>query len=549
MNDEQTNFVPDITLTAAMSEPTLFGKIFAAPSFWPWRTLAKLIDGEPLTEPREIELFEQCSGRKYNREARHAVRRLILLAGRRAGKDRFLSAVAVWRCALCTDWRKYISPGEQAVVILLGADKKQASILRRYCQGLLQVPLLAREVVRTTGEVTEFRNGSSLEIATNDARLVRGRSAIAVLGSECCHWKTSETAASSDEEVVGAAEPSMAMCPDTGLLLLGSSVYRRRGYMFRKWKELYGNAEAEDICWFAPSPVMNPLLRQSVIDRALAEDARKAAAEYLGVWREDLSDLYPPDAIEASTDFKVYERMPVPGVTYRAFADAAGGTGSDAYGFAISHREIGTEKIAKLDVLREYRPRFVPAQVIAELAKLCKLYNISEVQGAKFAGGFHADEWQRHGIRFKPCENTTSENYLHLLPMLLSGRARLLDNATLRSQLAGLERKMTASGYETVTHMQVSSAHDDMSCAAAGALVASGHGYTYDSQYRAWDPDYVEPDRSPAPQQPSSEPPPIQANANWWQRGDWERKQQAQQRPAADQCLLDLYGAIDMGLK
>ena len=93
MNDEQTNFVPDITLTAAMSEPTLFGKIFAAPSFWPWRTLAKLIDGEPLTEPREIELFEQCSGRKYNREARHAVRRLILLAGRRAGKDRFLSAV------------------------------------------------------------------------------------------------------------------------------------------------------------------------------------------------------------------------------------------------------------------------------------------------------------------------------------------------------------------------------------------------------------------------------------------------------------------------
>jgi hypothetical protein len=67
------------------------------------------------------------------------------------------------------------------------------------------------------------------EIATNDARLVRGRSAIAVLGSECCHWKTDEHSASSDEEVVGAAEPSMAMCPDGGLLMLGSSVYRGGG--------------------------------------------------------------------------------------------------------------------------------------------------------------------------------------------------------------------------------------------------------------------------------------------------------------------------------
>jgi len=144
----------------------------------------------------------------------------IASVGRRAGKDRFMSAVAVWRAALCADWRKHISAGEQAVVILLGADRKQAAILRRYCEGLLQAPLLAQEITRSTGEVTEFRNGSSLEIATNDARLVRGRSAIAVLGSECCHWRTDEHSASSDEEVVGAAEPSMAMCPDGGLLLL-----------------------------------------------------------------------------------------------------------------------------------------------------------------------------------------------------------------------------------------------------------------------------------------------------------------------------------------
>jgi hypothetical protein len=265
---------PAITLTRAMSDAQLFGKVFGAPSFWTWRVVAKLIDGIPLTESREIELFEQCIGRRY---VRQAWRRLILLAGRRAGKDRFESAVAVWRAALCADWRKYQSVGEGAVVILLGADKKQASILRNYCSGLLQAPLLAAEVTRSTGEVTEFRNGASLEISTNDARLVRGRSAIAVLGSECCHWKTDEYAASSDEEVVAAAEPSMAMCPDGGLLMLGSSVYRKRGYMFRKYRELFGNDAGDDqLCWFAPSQVMNPVLPQSVIDRALATNLQGA---------------------------------------------------------------------------------------------------------------------------------------------------------------------------------------------------------------------------------------------------------------------------------
>jgi hypothetical protein len=64
--------------------------------------------------------------------------------------------------------------------------------------GLLTAPLLQAEVVRQTADLTEFRNGASPVIATNDARLVRGRSAIAMLGSEANHWKTDEHSASSD---------------------------------------------------------------------------------------------------------------------------------------------------------------------------------------------------------------------------------------------------------------------------------------------------------------------------------------------------------------
>jgi hypothetical protein len=290
-----------------------------------------------------------------------------------------------------------------------------------------------------------------------------------VLGSECCHWKTDEFASSSDEEVVGAAEPSMAMTPDGGLLMLGSSVYRKRGLMYRRYGELHGNDNSEDVCWFAPSATMNPQLPQHVVDRALASNAARARAEFNNIWREDLSDFIPLEVLESCADRGIYERAPLARTKYFAFADAAGGTGSDSFAFSIAHKEASYV----LDVVREVAPRFIPAAVIAELAQLCKAYKITEVFGDKYAIGFHGAEWRTHGIKFSPSERSTSENYLACLPLLLAKRVRLLDNATLRNQLASLERRVGAADRESIDHPAHASAHDDVACAAAGALMAS----------------------------------------------------------------------------
>ena len=469
----KTAFKPTISLSQCLIEPSLFGSVFAGPSFWTWRTLGKVIDCLSLTEPREIELFRQCTGRTRPLNTTTVngprLRRFIVLVGRRGGKDRFFSAVAVWRAALCCDWRRHLSAGEQNCVVLLGKDKKQAAILRSYCRGLLRVPALAREVKRETRDVIEFRNNAVLEIASNDASLVRGRSAVAVIGSEACHWKHDEHSASNDEEVVAAAEPSMGMCPDGGLLLLGSSVHRQRGYCFRKYRELHGNDAADDICWFAPSRIMNSHLPESVVSTALAEDPHRGAAEFNNTWREDLSDFIPLEAVENCTDFGVHERPPQSGVKYFSFCDSAGGTGADSFTLSIAHYDRARDTVI-VDVLREYKPRFVPRAVITELAQLLKAYGVSSVMSDNFAGNFHADEWLRASITFRSCPRTTSENYLFALPLLLSGRARLVDNATLRSQLASLERHALATG-EVVRHPAVASAHDDLATSVCGVIV------------------------------------------------------------------------------
>ena len=49
--------------------------------------------------PRRAAGMVQCSG-------------WCCCAGRRAGKDRFASAVGVWAAALCADWREYMCAGE-----------------------------------------------------------------------------------------------------------------------------------------------------------------------------------------------------------------------------------------------------------------------------------------------------------------------------------------------------------------------------------------------------------------------------------------------------
>lgn len=129
--------------------------------------------------------------------------------------------------------------------------------------------------------------------------------------------------------------------------------------------------------------------------------------------------------------------------------------------------------------MREFKPRFVPSHVIIELAVLCKAYRVSEVYGDKYAIGFHADEWRKHGVRFRACERNTSENFLGLLPLLLAKRARLINHATGRTQLANLERSVGASDRESVGHPQHASAHDDVAASIAGVIgiLATKGGY------------------------------------------------------------------------
>jgi hypothetical protein len=255
----------------------------------------------------------------------------------------------------------------------------------------------------------------------------------------------------------------MAMCPDTGLLMLASSVHRKVGYMYRQYRRLFGNDAAEDLCWFAPSATMNPKLPSGVVANAIAENKSKASAEFLNIWREDIADFMPLDVIEGTTDWGVTERPPVKGTFYFAFADPAGGTGKDSFTLAIAHLE---KDVLFVDAIRERQPRFVTADVIRDYIALLRSYRIDTIMSDDYGGGHYADEWRRGGMKWRDSPKK-SDIYVAFLALLEAKRAVVLDHSKYRTQAAALERRIVG-GNEIIDHP--ASTHDDVVNAIAGVL-------------------------------------------------------------------------------
>jgi hypothetical protein len=118
--------------------------------------------------------------------------------------------------------------------------------------------------------------------------------------------------------------------------------------------------------------------------------------------------------------------------------------------------------------LIEFIPPFSPAQCVFELVEILKAYGLNTVTGD--AHGWGSTEFARHGISYFQAR-PKSELYLSFLPMLVSGRFRMLDNAKLRRQFASLERTVRAGGRDKVEEPLRSGFHDDLCNVTSGAAV------------------------------------------------------------------------------
>jgi hypothetical protein len=450
----------------AMGDPNLFRPWFKDMKTWvAWRAFLAALFGLPMSAS-ELVIFQQCTGRDAPPTSR--VSEAWLVVGRRGGKSMILALIGAFLAAFI-DWTPYLVPGETAVIPIIAADRRQARAIYRYLRAMFQkVPLLAALLEKDpSDDEVVLKSGITIEITTASFRTIRGVTVIAALLDEIAFWRTGD-AANPDFEILAALRPAMATIPQP-MLLAASSPYAKRGELWDAYRRFFGKPDPI-LVWKAPTLTMNPAVPRRVIDDAYERDDVSAAAEYGAEFRSDLESYVSREVIEAAVIPDRHELPRVATVVYSAFADPSGGS-NDSFTLAIGHRQDGA---AVLDAVREHRPPFSPDGVVQEFAGLLLSYGISSVRGDRYAGQWPVERFSTYGISYEPAELTKSDLYRDFLPLLMGRRVELLDNPRLVAQFAGLERRVSRAGKDSIDHQP--GGHDDVSNAVAGvctSLIAS----------------------------------------------------------------------------
>ncbi len=447
-----------VTIRDAMTDPALFGGVFGSDSFAAWRALLAGFHGLALDDGEAV-TFNALTGRQNAPQS--AFDELWLVMGRRGGKTHVSALLAVFE-ALFRDHRAKLSPGEVATVLVIAADRPQARTAMRYVRGLIEGnPMLAKMLTRETETTLEFSNRAAIEIGTASFRSVRGYTLAAVIADEIAFWHSD--GANPDREIIQALRPALATLG--GKLLALSSPYAKRGALWDAYRRSFANdAECRVLVAQAPTLTMNPSIAADVVERALTDDPEAARAEYLAEFRSGIAAFLDAELLEGCMRPKPLELPPSTGITYHAFVDPAGG-GADEFTLSIAHRENDE---AVIDLVRGRRGS--PADAVAEFAGVLKGYGIKRVTGDRYAGRWPRDEFQKHSIAYEVAEQDRSALYLELLAALNSGRVQLPPCETVKRQLAGLERRTSRTGRDTIDHAP--GGHDDRANAIAGAIAA-----------------------------------------------------------------------------
>jgi hypothetical protein len=398
-----------ITIIEACQDPKIFGPWFKdRQTTWAaWFVFLKVIFGLGLDEA-ELAIFRKCTGR--NLPALVGYLSATLIIGRRGGKSLIMALIAAF-LACFFDWTPFLIDGERGVIMIVAADRRQATVIFKYLRGMLGIPLLSSMIERETLDTIELNNSITIEIQTASYKTIRGRTVVAALADELAFW-SDETSSNPDVEIINALKPAMATIPKA-MMLKASSPYAKRGALWNDHRKHFGKNDSSVLVWQADTRTMNPSVPESFIAAAYEDDASAASAEYGATFRSDIESFIAREAVDACVVPGRFELPPRESVRYVAFVDAAGGSGADSMTMAIAHREGDR---AVLDCVRERTPPFSPEEVVAEFAALLNSYRVKTVFGDRWGGTWPAERFEVHRIRFDPSVKVKSDIYRDFLP-------------------------------------------------------------------------------------------------------------------------------------
>jgi hypothetical protein len=441
-----------------------------------WLTALKFAYALPIEDRKERAFIKKIGGLERYVQPVEPFRTFIFLVGRRGGKSKIAAANGIYLATL-SNMDQYLSGGEFGYVLIIAVDKLQSQIIKRYCADMLRKSPILKKMIRTerTNEI-ELTNNVIISIRSASFRSVRGYTLLAAILDEAAFYRSDESA-NPASELIKALRPGLLTIPMSKLILI-SSVHNRAGIAYEADSKYFGTIKrGSPLVLKATSLEMNPTLDKAMIDQELKDDPSGASAEYLSIFRSDVESFLPAECVENCVVPGRFELPMIAECSYKAFIDPSGGSGTDSFTLAITHREKSGNVV--LDCVRERRPRFSPKDVVKEFSSTLISYGLRSAHSDRYAGEWVKESFRDHGIEIKNSELSKSEIYLEFLPMVLNGSVELLDNRRLVGQLANLERRTRTGGKDLVDHPV--GMHDDVANGAAGACVlnATKHAKAY----------------------------------------------------------------------
>jgi hypothetical protein len=448
----------------AMEAEALFRRWYDGASWSGWKAILRAAYALKMSD-QDKEFFRTVAGDRDPPAQR--CKELWVAAGRRSGKDSIASLCAAFAAATF-DQGHLLRPGERALILCVATDRSQATICLNYCRSLFSAtPMLAAMIQRETAVGFQLNNRCDIVIATASYRAVRGRAIALVVLDEVAFYQ-SESSASPDLEIYRALLPGLASLPGSMLIAI-SSPYKKGGILYSKFKSDYGKDNASVLFIRSDTRTLNPLIDQTVIDEAFADDPVAARAEWGGFFRDDVGNWLSAEIVEAAVDQNVVVRAPVLNkkIKYHGAADPGGGSGQDSFTASVAHLAANGDVVQ--DALLEIRPPYSPTAAVDQAAALFKNYALNSCTGDAYSALWCVESFAKVGVRYEHSERNRSEIYLDCLPLFTAGRARILDNKRLINQFQSLERKTSSVGRDRVNHPI--GQHDDCANATALAMV------------------------------------------------------------------------------
>jgi hypothetical protein len=455
-----------MTIIEYIEDPRRFRKAFKDLGTWTaWLTFLRTLYGLPLQEEDELTRYRHFSGRTT--PPTEPFEECWLACGRRAGKSFIASVIAVYE-ALEGNWKLRLSGGETPWIFIVAVDKAQASLIFSYVRHLLQISG-PHQIQRETSDQIDLKNGVSISIRAGSLRSLRGYSIALALIDEAAFLRDQEGGfANPLQELVNAIEPALIQRDgdEPAAKLIGlSTPFSRFGLLYERITECWGNDAADILAWKGTTLELNPTFSQYKIERALRKDPARARAEYLGEFREDVSNLMDEKLLASA----MADHQPQgydPARRYAAFIDPSSGK-SDSYCLAIGFQDPYSRQIVVVRQEERRAPCDV-AKVTEEFARIIKAYGLSSATSDTHASGWVESEYRKHGVQIDITKLSKSDIYLEFVGLLATGRLWLVADDRARQQFLGLERRLEKSGIERVDHAPYGGPGDDLANVIAG---------------------------------------------------------------------------------